>query len=317
VLYSGDFWTQPVHSADAQVSGQCISLNGACTFMLMAEYPTCLNAGGKDHPDDVAKHVYMGVNLLVSNGWVCNGTGDWQQLHALINNRVWYQPDNGDEARLADLPELLDVWDTSLLNTDSGLDYCGNHSTARLYDSLRQQEPPAIYQLYLADQRANGPSCLDPQREAATFYTALTSCRVAAMDYYTARTRQANLGFNVLLQIQEQTRRQDAQAATLGPVLMTPCLRAKVTTAGSPIRVAAHRLNGVTYALVVNTSDKAAKGRIVIPGIGQRQVAVRIATTVNESTSVNFRGGRRLKAKANAVSDRFGPLATHLLYVVQ
>jgi hypothetical protein len=144
-------------------------------------------------------------------------------------------------------------------------------------------------------------TCLTPQREAAVFWTAIAA-GAKGINYWTVRLRQPSRGFSVPPELQEQTRRQNAQVATLWPALTAPNIKSKVPY-GSPLRIGAHRYKGVTYIVAVNTGDKPVKARFAAAGIGVRKAVV-------------WQEGRSLKAKANAITDRFKPYGVHI-YVVQ
>jgi hypothetical protein len=126
---------------------------------------------------------------------------------------------------------------------------------------------------------------------------------VKGMDYRALRLRDPLRGFSVNADIQEQTRRQNAQVATLWPALATPSIKARVLTRQSPIRLSAHRYQGTIYIVAVNTGDEPVKARLTVSGVGKRRVSV-------------WQEGRGLKANANAITDLFEPFAVHFYVVV-
>jgi hypothetical protein len=101
--------------------------------------------------------------------------------------------------------------------------------------------------------------------------------------------------------IRNEVRHLNRDILALAPALLAPVTKVNWSVE-SPVRVAAHRFNGATYVIAVNTSTAPVSSSFTVPGLGGRQLRV-------------FRDGRVVKPMGDLVTDRLPGLGV-AVYVV-
>jgi hypothetical protein len=289
----------------AQSQGK-VSLNGAPFFPLIATHSGCLNE------KMVSAEIAMGANVIQDRGAICGDVPlGVQNLHALLNGRVWWKEDDPNlQAQMSDLPELVDwqtnlkiVFDTPFLNTcyptphPSTTAVFDQVKAAAKYDSVAYFIELAAYPI-LPNSR---PSCLDGKSVAAEFWTAVLA-GAKAITYSTVDSGNKS-DFDVKADVVAQTTKQNQQVKSLMKVLVTGTKNALKVHLGGAVRAGSWKIGAKTYVIAVNTANVPTVAEITIPGMKAKTVGVL------------WEARHSLKTTPALIRDRFNALGVHA-YVI-
>lgn len=302
-LERGTFATQPVPDVpvDARVVRNYASLGGRPCFLTISE-PIGGNIfcpSGKYANVSVDDQLRLGVRILADTTAVCPPFNSAEEnnrlMHEALYRKAWFIAWRPPGRRVPlSFPELLSFpYPSDGRNMDWALEsrwlygICGT-SASGLYEDAAGHRSLRMLQI-LIGSRAR---CLNPSKLNVLFWLpAVAGTRGVIFTGSVGNSLQ----FDVQTEIVAQARLLTDQVATFGPVLFGRSLRVRQVSSG--LRVGAWRYQGSTYALAINTRQRATQGRFVLPD------QARSAAVLWEARAVQLKDGE--------LRDAFRPWGIH------